>query len=61
MSGRLGNLGSPMPSRPDPGRRRVMVMAGLATAALLLIVCQLWYLQVLEGGRFQEASDKNRI
>jgi penicillin-binding protein 2 len=28
---------------------------------LLLIVCQLWYLQVLEGGRFQEASDKNRI
>ena len=26
-----------------------------------MIVCQLWYLQVLEGGRFQEASDKNRI
>ena len=61
MSGRLGNLGSPMPSRPDPGRRRVMVMAGIAITALLLIVCQLWYLQVLEGGRFQEASDKNRI
>ena len=38
-----------------------MVMAGIATTALLLIVCQLWYLQVLEGGRFQEASDKNRI
>jgi penicillin-binding protein 2 len=36
-------------------------MASLATTALLLIVCQLWYLQVLEGGRFQEASDKNRI
>jgi penicillin-binding protein 2 len=50
-----------MTSRPDPGRRRVMVMAGIATTALLLIVCQLWYLQVLEGGRFQEASDKNRI
>ncbi len=61
MSGRLGYLGSPMPGRPDPGRRRVMVMAGIATTALLLIVCQLWYLQVLEGGRFQEASDKNRI
>ena len=61
MSGRLGYLGSPMPSRPDPGRRRVMVMAGIAITALLLIVCQLWYLQVLEGGRFQEASDKNRI
>ena len=61
MSGRIGYLGSPMPGRPDPGRRRVMVMAGIATTALLLIVCQLWYLQVLEGGRFQEASDKNRI
>ena len=61
MSGRLGYLGSPMPSRPDPGRRRVMVLAGIAITALLLIVCQLWYLQVLEGGRFQEASDKNRI
>ncbi len=61
MSGRLGYLGSPMSSRPDPGRRRVMVMAGIAITALLLIVCQLWYLQVLEGGRFQEASDKNRI
>ena len=61
MSGRLDYLGSPTPSRPDPGKRRVMVMAGIATTALLLIVCQLWYLQVLEGGRFQEASDKNRI
>jgi len=60
VSGRLGYLGSPMPSRPDPGRRRVMIMAGIAITALLLIVCQLWYLQVLEGGRFQEASDKNR-
>jgi penicillin-binding protein 2 len=35
-------------------------MAGIVGAALLVIVCQLWYLQVLEGGRFQEASDKNR-
>ncbi len=36
-------------------------MAFTVSAALLVIVCQLWYLQVLEGGRFQEASDKNRI
>ena len=50
-----------MPGRPDPGRRRVIAMSGIAMTALLLIVCQLWYLQVLEGGRFQEASDKNRI
>ncbi len=62
MSGRLGYLGGPgMPGRPDPGRRRVITMAGVVTTALLMIVCQLWYLQVLEGGRFQEASDKNRI
>ena len=61
MNGRLGYLGNPMSGRPDPGRRRVMVMSGIAMGALLLIVCQLWYLQVLEGGRFQEASDKNRI
>jgi penicillin-binding protein 2 len=61
VNGRLGYLGNPMSGRPDPGRRRVMAMSGIAMAALLLIVCQLWYLQVLEGGRFQEASDKNRI
>ena len=62
MSGRLGYLGGPtMPGRPDPGRRRVITMAGVVTTAMLMIVCQLWYLQVLEGGRFQEASDKNRI
>src|SRR5437016_13360350 len=35
---------------------------GLAvTAAFVVIVGQLWYLQVLEGGRFLDASDKNRI
>jgi penicillin-binding protein 2 len=58
--GRLGYLG-PMSGRPDPGRRRIITMAGLACSALFVIVCQLWYLQVLEGGRFQEASEKNRI
>src|SRR2546422_11404224 len=36
-------------------------MSIAVSVALLVIVCQLWYLQVLEGGRFQEASDKNRI
>jgi penicillin-binding protein 2 len=57
---RLGYVGNQMSGRPDPGRRRILAMAGLVSAALLVIVCQLWYLQVLEGGRFQEASDKNR-
>jgi penicillin-binding protein 2 len=59
--GRLGYVGNAMSGRPDPGRRRILVMAGLVGGAMLVIVCQLWYLQVLEGGRFQEASDKNRI
>ena len=58
--GRLGYVGHQMSGRPDPGRRRILAIAGLVSAALLVIVCQLWYLQVLEGGRFQEASDKNR-
>src|SRR5438067_13540144 len=38
-----------------------MTMSIVVIAALLVIVCQLWYLQVLEGGRFLDASDKNRI
>jgi len=52
---------SAFPERRDSGQRRVMVMSAMMCAAVLVIVCQLWYLQVLEGGRFQEASDKNRI
>ena len=55
------NLRRGLPTRRDPGQKRIIVMSGLVTAALMVIVCQLWYLQVLEGGRFQEASDKNRI
>jgi len=50
-----------LPGRHDPGRKRIIAMSVAVSAALLVIVCQLWYLQVLEGGRFQEASDKNRI
>ena len=52
---------SAFPKPHDSGQRRVRVMSAIMCAALVIIVCQLWYLQVLEGGRFQEASDKNRI
>jgi penicillin-binding protein 2 len=38
-----------------------MVIATLVTLAFLVLIGQLWYLQVLEGGRFLDASDKNRI
>ena len=50
-----------IPGRRDEAQQRIMAMSIVVIAALLVIVCQLWYLQVLEGGRFQEASDKNRI
>ncbi|HEV8584784.1 MAG TPA: penicillin-binding protein 2 [Methylomirabilota bacterium] len=50
-----------LPGRRDPGQKRIIAMSIAVSVALLVIVCQLWYLQVLEGGRFQEASDKNRI
>jgi penicillin-binding protein 2 len=50
-----------LPGRRDPGQKRIIAMSIAVSAALLVIVCQLWYLQVLEGGRFQEASDRNRI
>ena len=52
---------SPFPSQRDAGQRRIAAMSGIVVAALLVVLCQLWYLQVLEGGRFHEASEKNRI
>src|SRR5262247_2203358 len=48
-------------SRRDPGRQRVLVIATATIFAFLVLIGQLWYLQVLEGGRFLDASDKNRI
>ncbi len=59
MNGVFGRRG--LPPRRDPGQRRVMVLAGIVTAAFLVVIGQLWYLQVLEGGRFLDASDKNRL
>ena len=38
-----------------------MAIAVAVMGAFLVIVGQLWYLQVLEGGHFLDASDKNRI
>jgi len=51
----------PPPARHDAGQRRVVVMAAVVLSAFLVIIGQLWYLQVLEGGRFLDASEKNRI
>jgi penicillin-binding protein 2 len=49
------------PERRDVEQRRVLVMAGLVGLALLAIVVQLWFLQVISGDHFREASDKNRM
>ena len=50
-----------VPGRDDPGKTRVLALMGVVFGAILVIVCQLWYLQVLDGNRFQELSEKNRV
>src|SRR5437879_894921 len=50
-----------LPGRRDPGHSRVMVIATAVILGFVVLIGQLWYLQVLEGGRFLDASDKNRI
>ncbi len=50
-----------LPGRRDAGQRRIALVAATVMAAFLVVIGQLWYLQVLEGGRFLDASDKNRI
>jgi penicillin-binding protein 2 len=59
MSRIFGRRG--LPARRDPGQRRIILLAAAVTTAFLVIIGQLWYLQVLEGGRFLDASDKNRL
>lgn len=49
------------PQRRDSGKQRVVAVAAAVFCAFAVIVAQLWYLQVLEGGHFLDASDKNRI
>src|SRR5213594_3854475 len=51
----------PIAGRRDPGKQRILGMTIGMLAAFVLLVGQLWYLQVLEGARLQELSDKNRI
>ena len=50
-----------LPPRRDDGQRRVVGVAAVVMTAFVVLLGQLWYLQVLEGGRFLDASDKNRI
>ncbi|MBI4611716.1 MAG: penicillin-binding protein 2 [Candidatus Rokubacteria bacterium] len=45
----------------DAWRRRLIVMTAATAAGFVVLLGQLWYLQVLEGGYFRELSEKNRI
>ena len=53
--------GGPPPPPRDAGAKRVVSIAMLVGIAFAVIVGQLWYLQVLEGSHFRDASDKNRL
>jgi len=37
------NLRGGLPTRRDPGQKRIIAMSAFVTAALMVIVCQLWY------------------
>ena len=53
---------NPSPAnRREAWGRRVLALAVVTAIGFVGLVGQLWYLQVLEGGRMQELSEKNRI
>jgi len=47
--------------RRDLWRQRLLTMTVAIGVGFLVLLGQLWYLQVLEGARFRELSEKNRI
>ena len=49
------------PNRREAWGRRVLALAVASSIGFVALLGQLWYLQVLEGGRMQELSEKNRI
>jgi penicillin-binding protein 2 len=51
----------PTSNRREAWGRRVLALAVASSIGFLVLVGQLWYLQVLEGGRLHEMSEKNRI
>jgi penicillin-binding protein 2 len=54
-------LKSVPPNRREAWGRRILALAIACSLGFLALLGQLWYLQVLEGGRMQELSEKNRI
>ena len=47
--------------RRDAWSKRVLALTILVASAFVMLLGQLWYLQVLEGSRFRDMSEKNRI
>jgi len=47
--------------RRDGWSKRVLALTILVAGAFVVLLGQLWYLQVLEGSRFRDMSEKNRI
>jgi penicillin-binding protein 2 len=47
--------------RRDAWSKRVLALTILVAGAFVMLLGQLWYLQVLEGSRFRDMSEKNRI
>jgi penicillin-binding protein 2 len=47
--------------RRDPFARRLLFLTVGTLAGFLVLLGQLWYLQVLEGARLRDLSEKNRI
>ena len=54
-------LKPPPANRREAWGRRVLALAVATSLAFAVLLGQLWYLQVLEGGRMHELSEKNRI
>ncbi len=57
----LSGLGAGGGQRRDPFGRRLLFMTVGILAGFLVLLGQLWYLQVLEGARLRDLSEKNRI
>lgn len=48
-------------ARQDPWRDRLLAMSVMVGVGFLVLLGQLWYLQVLEGSRLRDLSEKNRL
>ena len=55
------NPGGARPGRRDAWHRRVLALTIVAAVGFTCVIGQLWYLQVLEGARFRELSERNRV